>query len=145
MWHPSAGGGASKAEQGVSISAFTGIIFHPLPLFICLNGAAGGILTGFLLANLSSVHKALGMTIEIVLLSVLSSVLFGTKLGLIGAASVLIVASGTFMYSGYTWSDLLHLIQGQGSPGSHSKAPPPASEDEKGSLVSPKDVELSAV
>ena len=112
-----AGGGATKAEQGMSVQAFTGVISHPLSLFICLNGAAGGILTGFLLANLTSVHKALAVTIEIVLLSVLSSVLFGTELGVIGLVSVLLVATGTFMYSGYTLEDLVQLLQGGSLPG----------------------------
>jgi succinate dehydrogenase hydrophobic anchor subunit len=109
---PGAGGGATKAEQGVGISAFSGVLFHPLSLFICLNGAAGGILTGFLLANLTSVHKALAVTIEILLLGVLSSLMFGTELGMIGSLSIVVVAAGSFMYSGYTWKDLLELIQG---------------------------------
>jgi UDP-sugar transporter A1/2/3 len=161
---PGAGGGATKAEQGVGISAFTGVLFHPLSLFICVNGAAGGILTGFLLANLSSVHKALGVTIEIVLLSVLSSIMFGTALGVVGVLSVLVVASGTFMYSGYTLSDLVQLMQGgsleaSGAKTSSSVTQKPAavaggaqrrdhkeaSQDEMGSLVSADGVELSAV
>ncbi len=114
---PGAGGGATKAEQGMSFHAFTGVLLNPLSLFICVNGAAGGILTGFLLANLSSVHKALALTIEIVLLSVLSSILFGTELGVIGVVSVFVVASGTFMYSGYAWEDLMQLLQGGSLPG----------------------------
>jgi hypothetical protein len=63
------------------------------------------------------VHKALALTIEIVLLSVLSSILFGTELGVIGVVSVFVVASGTFMYSGYAWEDLMQLLQGGSLPG----------------------------
>eukprot|EP00946_MAST-07B_sp_MAST-7B-sp1_P005419 g5419.t1 len=116
-----AGGGARGADQGLGFSAFSSVLFHPLALFICLNGAAGGILTGFLLAHLTSVHKALAVTIEIVALSVLSSVMFNTELGVIGSLSVLVVAAGTFMYSGYTLKDLLQLIQGGGETSSPEK------------------------
>lgn len=105
-------GSGHGSAQGIQLSAFTEIVFRPLPLFICLNGAAGGVLTGFLLANLTSVHKALAVTLEIVLLGTMSSILFGTELGMIGSVSVIIVAAGTFLYSGYTYADLVALLQG---------------------------------
>jgi hypothetical protein len=128
----------ADGEIPFTAGAFVGILFNPYTLLIAVNGAVGGLLTGYLLSVLTSVHKAIAAAIEIVIIAGLSWVFFGSDLSVFTIGSVAVVSVGVYLYSGSSLTDLLKLVTGGGGRDggsvdgvAASSMPAPAADDER--------------
>jgi UDP-sugar transporter A1/2/3 len=105
-----------------SIHAFFSILMNPHLLLIALNGAANGLLTGYLLSCLTSVHKAIAAAIEIGFTALLSWLFFGSDFGIFTISSVVVVMTGVYLYSGYTLNQLKALVTGTSQKAGEAKS-----------------------
>ncbi|KAG9509365.1 UDP-galactose transporter senju, partial [Fragariocoptes setiger] len=75
-------------------------LMKPLVLAIIINNAASGIVTSFFLKNLNSILKTYASALELFVIAILASLLFGTRIDIYTIIALVFVSLAMIIYAG---------------------------------------------